>query len=103
MGVPMDAYGWMFAGVMLGESAGAWVASRFVLRLGSARLMRGGSWLVLGGGLAVAALAWGGAQHWLALVVPFAVLLFGTALVLPSVTSLALSPCPPAAGCTDVS
>jgi len=98
MGVPIDAYGWMFAGVMLGQIAGAWVASRFVLRLGSARLMRAGSWLVLGGGLAVAALAWGGAQHWLALVVPFAVLLFGTALVLPSATSLALSPFPQAAG-----
>jgi DHA1 family bicyclomycin/chloramphenicol resistance-like MFS transporter len=98
MGVAIDAYGWMFAGVMLGQIAGAWVASRFVLHLGSARLMRGGSWLVLGGGLAVAALAWGGAQHWLALVVPFAVLLFGTALILPSATALALSPFPQAAG-----
>jgi DHA1 family bicyclomycin/chloramphenicol resistance-like MFS transporter len=98
MGVAIDAYGWMFAGVMLGQIAGAWVASRFVLRLGSARLMRGGSWLVLGGGLAVAALAWGGAAHWLALVVPFAVLLFGTALILPSATALALSPFPQAAG-----
>ena len=98
MGVAIDAYGWMFAGVMLGQIAGAWVASRFVLRLGSARLMRGGSWLVLGGGLAVAALAWAGAEHWLALVGPFAVLLFGTALILPSATALALSPFPQAAG-----
>ena len=98
MGVAIDAYGWMFAGVMLGQIAGAWVASRFVLRLGSARLMRGGSWLVLGGGLAVAALAWAGAEHWFALVGPFAVLLFGTALILPSATALALSPFPQAAG-----
>jgi DHA1 family bicyclomycin/chloramphenicol resistance-like MFS transporter len=98
MGVPVDAYGWMFAGVMLGQIAGAWVTSRFVLRLGSARLMRGGSWLVLGGGLTVAALAWAGADHWLALVAPFAVLLFGTALILPSATALALSPFPQAAG-----
>ena len=98
MGVALDAYGWMFAGVMLGQIAGAWVASRFVLRLGSARLMRGGSFLVLGGGLAVAAFAWAGAEHWLALVAPFAVLLFGTALILPSATALALSPFPQAAG-----
>jgi DHA1 family bicyclomycin/chloramphenicol resistance-like MFS transporter len=98
MGVALDAYGWMFAGVMLGQIAGAWVASRFVLRFGSARLMRGGSWLVLGGGLAVAAFAWAGAEHWLALVAPFAVLLFGTALILPSATALALSPFPKAAG-----
>ena len=98
MGVAIDAYGWMFAGVMLGQISGAWVASRFVLRLGSARLLRGGTWLVLGGGIAAAAFAWTGAQHWLALVAPFALLLFGTALVMPSATSLALSPFPHAAG-----
>jgi DHA1 family bicyclomycin/chloramphenicol resistance-like MFS transporter len=98
MGVPIDAYGWMFAGVMLGQIAGAWVASRFVMRFGSARLLRGGSWLVLGGGMAAAAFAWAGAQHWLTMVAPFSVMLFGTALVIPSATSLALSPFPQAAG-----
>ena len=98
MGVPIDAYGWMFAGVMLGQIAGAWVASRFVMRFGSARLLRGGSWLVLGGGMAAAAFAWAGAEHWLAMVAPFSVMLFGTALVIPSATSLALSPFPQAAG-----
>jgi DHA1 family bicyclomycin/chloramphenicol resistance-like MFS transporter len=98
MGVAIDAYGWMFAGVMLGQIAGAWVASRFVLRVGSARLLRGGSWLVLGGGMAAATFAWAGTHHWLALVAPFALLLFGSALVMPSATSLALSPFPQAAG-----
>jgi len=98
MGVPIDAYGWMFAGVMLGQIAGAWVASRFVMRFGSARLLRGGSWLVLGGGMAAAAFAWAGAEHWLTMVAPFSVMLFGTALVIPSATSLALSPFPQAAG-----
>ena len=98
MGVAVDAYGWMFAGVMLGQIAGAWVASRFVLRLGMPRLLRAGAWLTLAGGMAAAALAWAGAAHWLALVAPFAVLLFGTALILPSATSLALSPFPQAAG-----
>ncbi|HKU47085.1 MAG TPA: hypothetical protein VJQ58_09390, partial [Burkholderiales bacterium] len=97
-GVSIAAYGWMFAGVMLGQIAGAWVASRFVLRVGSARLLRAGAVLVLCGGLAVAALSWAGVSHWLALVAPFAVLLFGTALVLPNATSLALSPFPHAAG-----
>jgi len=43
MGVSVDAYGWMFAGVMLGQITGAWAASRLVVRLGMARLMRSGS------------------------------------------------------------
>jgi DHA1 family bicyclomycin/chloramphenicol resistance-like MFS transporter len=98
MGVTINAYGWMFAAVMLGQIVGAWVASRFVLRVGMARLVRSGSWLVLAGGLVAAALAWGGAEHWLAVVAPFALLLFGTALVIPSATALALSPFPQAAG-----
>ena len=97
-GVSVTAYGWMFAGVMLGQIIGAWAASRFVLRLGSARLMRSGTVIVIVGGVAAAAFAWAGAQHWLALVAPFALLLFGTALVLPSATAAALSPFPQAAG-----
>lgn len=97
-GVSVHAYGWMFAGVMLGQITGAWAASRFVLRLGSARLLRLGAWIVLYGGVAAAVLAWSGAKHWAALVAPFCVLLFGTALVMPSATSLALSPFPHAAG-----
>ena len=97
-GVSVHAYGWMFAGVMLGQITGAWMASRFVLRLGSARLLRIGAWTVFYGGLAAAAFAWAGTRHWLALVGPFCVLLFGSALVMPSATSLALSPFPQAAG-----
>jgi DHA1 family bicyclomycin/chloramphenicol resistance-like MFS transporter len=97
-GVSVRAYGWMFFGVMLGQIVGAWIASRFVMRLGNARLLHGGVRLVLFGGGAAAALAWIGQTHWLALVVPFAVILFGAALVLPSATALALSPFPRSAG-----
>ena len=97
-GVSIGAYGWMFAGVMLGQIFGAWAASRFVMRLGSARLLRVGAWLVLYGGLGVAGLSWGGATHWTSLVVPYCVLLFGTALIIPSATSMAISPFPQAAG-----
>ena len=42
--------------------------------------------------------AWAGAAHWAAIVAPFALLLFGTALVLPNATALALMPFPRAAG-----
>ncbi|MEA3195437.1 MAG: transporter, family, multidrug resistance protein [Betaproteobacteria bacterium] len=97
-GVSIAAYGWMFAGVMLGQITGAWVASRFVMYLGSARLMRTGALLILCGGIAAGALSWGGASHWLSVVLPFTLLLFGSALVIPSATSMALSPFPHAAG-----
>jgi MFS transporter, DHA1 family, multidrug resistance protein len=97
-GVSIDAFGWMFAGVMLGQIAGAWTASRFVVRFGAARLLRAGCLLVLVGGGAAAALAWGGVLHWLALVAPFCLLLFGAALVIPTATALAISPFPQAAG-----
>ncbi|OAI53081.1 hypothetical protein AYO46_03590 [Betaproteobacteria bacterium SCGC AG-212-J23] len=97
-GVSVTAYGAMFAGVMIGQISGAWTASRFVLRVGSARMMRAGAWLVLAGGLSVGALSWAGTPHWLALVVPFAIILFGCALIIPSATSMALSPFPHAAG-----
>jgi DHA1 family bicyclomycin/chloramphenicol resistance-like MFS transporter len=68
------------------------------MRLGNARLLHGGVRLVFYGGAGAAALAWIGQTHWLALVLPFAVVLFGAALVLPSATALALSPFPRTAG-----
>jgi MFS transporter, DHA1 family, multidrug resistance protein len=97
-GVSVDAFGWMFAGVMLGQIAGAWTASRFVLHFGSPRLLRAGACLALAGGAAAAMLAWSGVQHWLALVAPFCLFLFGSALVIPSATALAISPFPQFAG-----
>lgn len=97
-GVSTRAYGWMFAGVMLGQIAGAWTSARLVLRFGIARLVRAGGRFTLAGGAAAAALAWAGAEHWTATVLPFGVLLFGTALIIPNATALALSPFPHAAG-----
>jgi DHA1 family bicyclomycin/chloramphenicol resistance-like MFS transporter len=98
MGVSVDAYGAMFAGVMLGQITGAWVASRYVMRVGMQGLVHRGSWLMLAGGAAAAAFAWAGSSHWAAIVAPFALMLFGAALVLPNATALALSPFPHAAG-----
>jgi DHA1 family bicyclomycin/chloramphenicol resistance-like MFS transporter len=98
LGVSTVAYGWMFALVMLGQISGAWSSRRLVLRIGMARLMRAGVLLSLGAGLVAAALAWAGVAHWLAVVLPFAVFLFGTALVMPNATATALSPFPGMAG-----
>ncbi len=98
LGVSTPAYGLMFAMVMLGQIGGAWSSSRLVLRLGIARLQRFGVLLMLGAGAAAAALAWLDAGHWLAVVVPFMVFLFGTALVVSNATAAALTPFPGSAG-----
>ena len=98
LGVTVAAYSLMFAAVMLGQISGAWCSSRLVLRLGIARLLRSGAALMFAGGTIGAALAWTGVAHWLAVVVPFFVFLFGSALVMPNATAAALSPFPAAAG-----
>jgi len=98
LGVPVAAYGWMFATVMLGQIVGAWTSSRLVVRVGSARLLGMGSWLMLAGGVTAAALAWSGSVAWLGAVLPFCVVLLGASLIVPSATALALSPFPKAAG-----
>jgi DHA1 family bicyclomycin/chloramphenicol resistance-like MFS transporter len=98
LGVSVAAYSFMFAAVMLGQISGAWASHRLVVRLGIARLLRAGAALMLAGGAGAAALAWGGVAHWTAVVVPFFMFLFGTALIVPNATAAALSPFPGAAG-----
>jgi DHA1 family bicyclomycin/chloramphenicol resistance-like MFS transporter len=97
-GVSTTGYGFAFAGVMLGQISGAWVCSRLVVRLGIPRLLRAGAALMLAAGVAAAGLAWAGAGHWGAVVGPFLVFLFGSALVVPNATAAALSPFPGSAG-----
>lgn len=97
-GVSTTGYGFAFATVMLGQISGAWVCSRLVVRLRIPRLLRAGAALMLAAGAAAAALAWAGAGHWAAVVGPFLVFLFGSALVVPNATAAALSPFPGSAG-----
>jgi MFS transporter, DHA1 family, multidrug resistance protein len=98
LGVSALAYGLMFAGVMLGQITGAWLSSRLVRRLGIGRLVRAGTVVMMGAGIAGAALAWAGVTHWLAVVVPFMAFLLGTAIVFPNAMATALSPFPQSAG-----
>ncbi|HWA36502.1 MAG TPA: multidrug effflux MFS transporter [Burkholderiales bacterium] len=98
LGVSTLAYGFMFGAVMLGQIVGAWAASRLVMRLGIGRLLRLGTALMLAAGAAAAALAWAGVAHWLAVVLPFTLFLFGTAIVFPNAMAAALTPFPGAAG-----
>jgi DHA1 family bicyclomycin/chloramphenicol resistance-like MFS transporter len=98
LGVPAVAYGLMFALVACGQIAGAALGARLVLRLGSGGLMRLGAQTMLAAGTTAAALAWAGVAHWIAVVLPFTLFLFGTALLMPSATAAALTPFPAAAG-----
>ena len=82
----------LFALVMVGQIAGAWLSSHLVMRAGMARLLRAGSLLALASGLAAALLAWAGAAHPAAVVLPFMLFLFASALIIPNATSLALQP-----------
>jgi len=98
LGVTVGAYSLMFAAVMCGQISGAWSSRRLVPRLGIPRLLRSGAATMLAGGATAAVLAWLGVAHWLAVVVPFFVFLFGTALIVPNATASALSPFPATAG-----
>jgi len=98
LGVSIAAYSLMFAAVMLGQILGAFCSARLVMRLGISRLLRVGTRVMLLGGVAAATLAWTGQHHWLAVVIPFSVFLFGTALVVPNATATALTPFPATAG-----
>jgi MFS transporter, DHA1 family, multidrug resistance protein len=98
LGVGATAYALMFGMVMLGQIFGAWSSSRLVLRLGIARLVRLGAALMFLAGTGAAVLAWGEVGHWLAVVLPFMVFLYGSALVVPNAMAAALGPFPHAAG-----
>ena len=98
MGVSPPAYGLMFALVASGQIVGAAAGTRLLLRLGSHGVMRLGAILLLAAGGTAAALAWAGVAHWLVVVPPFALFLFGSALLIPTATAAALTPFPAAAG-----
>jgi DHA1 family bicyclomycin/chloramphenicol resistance-like MFS transporter len=92
LGVAPGAFAVLFAVVMVGQIAGAWLSSRLVLRAGMARLLRAGTFLAFASGLAAALLAWAGATHPASVVLPFMLFLFGSALIIPNATALALQP-----------
>ena len=97
-GVSTLAFGMMFALVMIGQILGAWTSSRLVVRFGIAAFLRAGAIFMCGSGIAAAALAWLGVQHWLAVVLPFMLFLYGSALITSNAMAAALTPFPQAAG-----
>jgi DHA1 family bicyclomycin/chloramphenicol resistance-like MFS transporter len=98
MDVSPPAYGLMFAFVATGQIVGAAAGNRLLRKYGTAGVMRLGAVLLLVAGGTAAALAWAGVAHWWAVVPPFALLLFASALLIPTATAAALTPFPAAAG-----
>jgi len=98
LGVTPGAYALMFAVVMLGQIAGAWLTSRLVMRIGIGALLRTGTRLACVAGVAALGLALLGTQHWGAVVGPMAVYMFASSCIIPAATAAALSPFPRAAG-----
>ena len=98
LGLSPREYSVLFAVVMIGQIAGAWFTSRRVLRLGMADMLRFGTRLALAAGAIAAALAWGGVDHWLAIVLPFMAFMFAASCIVPNATAAALSPFPGSAG-----
>ena len=92
LGVAPGAFALLFALVMVGQIAGAWLSSRLVMRVGMLRLLRAGTLLAFAAGLAAALLAWSGVRYPAAVVLPFMLFLFASALILPNATALALQP-----------
>lgn len=97
-GVTIVQYSALFAVVMIGGIAGAWLSGQLVLRAGIPRLVRIGTAIAATTGLSVGILAWSGVTHWAALIVPMIGYMFATSFVLPSVTAATLSPFPHMAG-----
>jgi len=97
-GVSAGAYAVLFAAVMLGQIAGAWLSSRLVMRIGIGALLRAGTRLACAAGLAACGLAFAQVQHWSAVVIPMSAYMFASSFIIPAATAAALSPFPRSAG-----
>jgi len=98
LGVPPDRYGWYTLIPTFFNLIGAWVATRYTVRWGGARMMWLGLGLVLAGSAAMLFWALAGFLSIAAIMVPMSVILFGLALLFPSAAQGAVSVAPRQAG-----
>jgi len=103
LGVDAGDFGWFFAMAVLGYFTGAQIAAHMTLRLGIDRMVLIGALTNLGGGGAMAVLAWAGvavpsATGIAAVVGPMVVYMIGMGIVMPNAQAGALGPYPQIAG-----
>ena len=100
VGLEPDAYGFCFAGVVIGYMIGALSAGRLVHRLGMERVMLAGGLLtgLSGPVMAGLAIASGANVHWAMIVLPMAVYCAGMGWVIPASNAAAIGPYPDKAG-----
>jgi len=92
------AYAFYFGVVMLGNFIGAWLARRIVIRIGLERVIARGTGLLVVAGASMAALAWTGIRHPLAVTLPMLLFMFAYMWTVPQSTAGALTPFPQIAG-----
>ncbi len=98
LGTGERLFGLLFGAVMVGNVTGAATASRLVRRLGIDRMIRVGTSVAFAAGLAMAALAWLGVRHPLAIVGPMFAYMLVFMWTMPQATAGALTPFPDIAG-----
>ena len=91
-------YAFYFGVVMLGNFVGAWLARRIVIRIGLERVIARGTALLVVAGATMAALAWAGVGHPLAVALPMLVFMVAYMWTVPQSTAGALTPFPQIAG-----
>jgi DHA1 family bicyclomycin/chloramphenicol resistance-like MFS transporter len=96
--IPPDLYGWYTLIPTLFNLAGAFVASRYTVRMGGARMMLYGSIVVFVGAMIMVAFAVVGHLSVFTVVSPMAIVAFGLANVFPSAAQGAVSVAPRQAG-----
>jgi MFS transporter, DHA1 family, multidrug resistance protein len=98
LGVSPTTYGLCFAAVATGLMAGNFVSVKIDLRFGIDTMIRAGTIIGAGAGLAMAALAWAGVASVASVIAPMFGFAFGLGFVLPNAAAGAIGPFPRMAG-----
>jgi len=97
-GVAADAYGYLFAVIVLSYTVGTLTAGRLTLKLGIERMVLIGALIGVAAGIVQAALAWAGHTSLVALLVPQGFYMISLGFVLPNALAGAIGPYPTRAG-----